>query len=249
MPAGHSATGAGTMGVVAQPAAAPGGQVASTPDVPAGSAAPPIEPAVPMPPLVSTLPSNGSLYSRSAEPRAQQVLVQQTLRPTAGVGAAAAVDESSVHHVAHDREPVAASALQGQSAATAESDDMASMATTTGVGAGAAARAADAPSVNHVADDQESATASAPPQATATAGPDDTAPMAVDTVNVGSYEFDSDDDDGEWSVVRCRRFTSLRSERVLLPWKMVRTIPFRTEGTGNVYAQPAGEQAVCLQRS
>ena len=160
------------MGVVAQPAAAPGGQVASTPDVPAGSAAPPIEPAVPMPPLVSTLPSNGSLYSRSAEPRAQQVLVQQTLRPTAGVGAAAAVDESSVHHVAHDREPVAASALQGQSAATAESDDMAPMATTTGVGAGAAARAADAPSVNHVADDRETVAASAPPQATATAGPE-----------------------------------------------------------------------------
>ena len=94
VPAGHSATGAGTMGVVAQPAAAPGGQVASTPDVPAGSAAPPIKPAVPMPPLVSTLPSNGSLYSRSAEPRAQQVLVQQTLRPTAGVGAAAAAPGS-----------------------------------------------------------------------------------------------------------------------------------------------------------
>ena len=175
------------------------------------------------------------------------MLVQHTLRPTAGEGAAADVDESSVHHVADDREPVAASAPR-QSAATAESDDMAPMATTDD-GAGAAARAADAPSVNHVADDQESATASAPPQATATAGPDDTAPMAVDTVNVGSYEFDSDDDDGEWSVVRCRRFTSLRSERVLLPWKMVRTIPFRTEGTGNVYAQPAGEQAVCLQRS
>ena len=63
VPAGHSATGAGTiMGVVAQPAAATGGQVASTSDVPAGSAAPPIEPAVPMPPLVSTLPRNGPLY-------------------------------------------------------------------------------------------------------------------------------------------------------------------------------------------
>ena len=38
VPAGHSATGAGTiMGVVAQPAAAPGGQVASTSDVTAGS--------------------------------------------------------------------------------------------------------------------------------------------------------------------------------------------------------------------
>ena len=65
-----------------------------------------------------------------------------------------------------------------QSATTAESDDMAPMATTD-VGAGAAARAADAPIVNHVADDQESAIASAPPQATAAAGPDDTAPMTV----------------------------------------------------------------------
>ena len=74
------------------------------------------------------------------------------------------------------------------------------MATTTDVGAVAAARAADAPSVNHVADDRETVAASAPPQATATAGPDDTAPMAVDTVNVGSYEFNSDDDDGEWSM-------------------------------------------------
>ena len=63
VPAGHSATGAGTiMGVVAQPAAPPRGQVASTSDVPAVSAAPPIEPAVPMSPLVSTLPRNGPLY-------------------------------------------------------------------------------------------------------------------------------------------------------------------------------------------